>query len=108
MSDKKVRKAVYTNIRTLTKAFEVLKEIGLGELMAPSENKIAVNTFTICDQLLKKGLLVEFLQEITNDFETEWKDVPLKAVLGCVSDFFKGISEEFAAVELEELKKLLT
>jgi hypothetical protein len=85
-------KQIYTNLRTLAKVKELLNELGLRGLIEKGE-KMTINLMSILDKLIDGKKLVQFIQIITKDYETDWEEVELKDLKEVLTAFFTGIVE---------------
>ena len=79
----------YTDIKTLKKAWELLKELELQSLLSGEEVK--VNVIHTLDRLLEEGKLNEFCQIITKS-DTDFEGIELAEVAKVVSGFFDSIA----------------
>ena len=96
---------IYTKPKVLKKAWKILKEIGLQELISGSaeENSesfsVEVKAVGIIDEMLDKDKLNEFCQTITQS-EIDFNDMELASIMDIVSDFFSRIGKSFGRVGL--------
>lgn len=82
----------YTDIKTLKKAWNLLKELGLEKLL--SGGKVTVDIVSTVNNLLAEGKLNRFCQIITKQ-EIDFEELQLEEVTEIVSDFFAGIGTAF-------------
>jgi hypothetical protein len=88
---------VYTNIKVLKKAWNLLKELELDGLL--SSGKIDIDFMKMTNQLLTQDKLNEFCQIITKS-EVDFEEMELVEVVEVISDFFTGIGSAFQKLNL--------
>ena len=86
---------VKTNVKTLKRAWRLLKDLGLENLL--SGGKITVNVVELVDSLLEEGKLNEFCQTITGN-EIDFEELELIEVAEVISGFFFSIKAGFQKV----------
>ncbi len=82
---------VYTNIKTLKQVKRILAELELSG-MIEGEKVQSVDLSEILDKLLDQGKLVEFLQIVTKDTETDFEEMEAKEIGEIIQGFFTGIT----------------
>ena len=80
----------HTDIKTLKKAWNLLKELDLQALLSGEEIKIDV--VKTLDRLLEEGKLNEFCQ-IVSKTDTDFEEMQLDEVSEVLSGFFSGITQ---------------
>jgi hypothetical protein len=82
---------VYTNLNVLKKVKRLFNEMGIGGVLDGDEANIDISVGKLLDRLLYEGKLVEFLQIITNDNQTDFEEMEADQVGGLIENFFTGI-----------------
>ncbi len=88
---------VKTNIKTLKKAWAILKKLQLEALLSGGDVK--VNIGEIIDELLVENQLCEFCQVIT-DSDTDFEELELSEVAELLGDFFTAITQSFQKLKI--------
>lgn len=88
---------VYTTIKTLKKAWNCLKELGMEGLLSGGEVKIDIDT--LLGLLLNEGKLNEFCQIITKS-DVDFEEKELEDVMKVINDFFTGIGSALQGLAL--------
>jgi hypothetical protein len=83
---------VYTNIKTLKKAWGILKDLDLQNLL--SGEKVKVDVGRVTDLLLEEGKINEFCQTVTKT-EEDFEEKDLSEVCEVIASFFSNISASF-------------
>jgi len=96
---------VKTTIKTLEKFQRMLNELGVGKINDTTKDT-EINLMDISNKLLTDGLLVEFLQEITGDKETDWENEPLTQIKAVLESFFSDIIGLLPKSTLDFLKAM--
>jgi len=78
---------IKTNIKTLTKVWTLLKEIGLENVLGGS-GKVEFNVIETIDALLEKNKLAELISIITSLSENEINGMDSDEVVQILVDFF--------------------
>jgi hypothetical protein len=89
---------VYTNVKVLKKAWNLLKELKLEGLLSGGEVK--VDLVSLADSLLVSGKLNEFCQIITKS-DVDFEEMELEDVIGVISDFFTATGKAFKRLNLQ-------
>ena len=92
---------VYTNIKTLKKAWELLKEMKLEGLL--SGGAVKVNIGELIDSLLADGKLNEFCRTITQS-EIDFEEMELEDIVEMLFGFFQRIGSTFQKMGLSGKK----
>lgn len=80
---------VYTNLNTLIKAKRVLNEVGIGFLLdGNTENTEPKGFMDIINLLIEGGKLIEFVQTITKDEETDFAEMQAPELGAIIESFF--------------------
>ncbi len=91
---------VYCTLKTLKEAWELLKEIGIAELI--SGEGLKINIAELLDKLLTAGKLNAFLQIITKS-ERDFSDDDIEQIGAAVTDFFGLIGGSFKGLNLQKI-----
>jgi len=83
---------IYTDIKTLKKAWNLLKELDLQELL--SGEAIKIDVIKTVDMLLEEGKLNEFCQIVTKT-DIDFEEMKLDEVSEVLSGFFTDIAASF-------------
>lgn len=92
---------VYCTIGTLKDAWELLKEIGVAELISGESMK--VNIADLLDKLLSADKLNAFIQIITKS-ERSFVDDDISEIGAAVTDFFGLIGSSFKGLNLQGMQ----
>jgi len=95
---------VYANINTLKKAKAILNDCGLDALLGGDEKEF--NLLKIIDMLIEKDILVEFLQVITRDNETDFAEMEMEEIGVIIESFFQNISKILPGAMRTQLAKV--
>ncbi len=103
-----------TNIKTATKAWEILKKANLHYFLDNSLlyavqklSELKINISDIISNLLENGVLVEFLTVITDSKQyigedgksTAWEEVPIQIIGELITDFFSDFMSVFKVLK---------
>ncbi|MCL2064052.1 MAG: hypothetical protein FWG98_06730 [Candidatus Cloacimonetes bacterium] len=80
-------KPIYTNIRVLAQVKSLLNDAGLGKLLTEPAN-FQISIWGFLSKLLDENLLIDFMQIITRDKETDWSEVDLAEIKEYFISFF--------------------
>jgi len=96
---------VYTNIKTLKQVKRIMNDLDLGGLIDGKEVNIKLGE--VINRLLDENKLVEFLQIITRDTETNFEELEAKAIGELIGNFFIGIGKFCPSFLRERIKSQL-
>jgi len=88
---------VYTNIKVLKRAWELLKELKLEGFL--SGGKVEINISELIDGLLAGDKLNEFCRTITQS-NIDFEEMELADIMELLSDFFGNIGSAFQKLAL--------
>lgn len=103
-----------TNIKTATKAWDILKKAKLHYFLDNSVlyavqklSELKINVSDIIGDLLENGVLVEFLIVITDSSQyveedgkkTAWEEVPMPKIGELIADFFSDFMSIFKVLK---------
>lgn len=97
---------ISTKPRVLKKAWKILKDMGLEQLISGRVEKsdddsvsVTIQFVNIIDELLEKDRLNEFCQIITQS-ELDFNDMEFPDIMDVISDFFSTIGGSFGRLGL--------
>ena len=82
---------IYTNIKTLKQVKRIMNDMDLGGLLDGKEVNVKVGA--VINKLLDDDKLVEFLQTITRDTETDFEEMESEKIGDLIGNFFLGIGK---------------
>jgi len=90
---------VFTNVKVLKKAWNLLKELKLEGLLSGGDVKL--NVVDLADQLLVNGKFNEFCQIITKNDTMDFEEMELIDVMEVISSFFTNTGSAFKKLNLQ-------
>ena len=85
-------KKVYTTLNTLSAAWTILDELGIGNMLVGKQ--VAVEPAVLMNQLLKEKRLQEFLGVITHEGEAECGEMTAGEAVETITAFFLSMRDD--------------